>query len=93
MIGDGPSLDVRNGASFGTALRMALCRVVIVSRRSAGRVERNPSGEGRGSFVGMPRGWRPMPGEQTRRGSGRRERDLAGSLPERPVVAAAGDKS
>ena len=35
MIGDGPMPDVMNGASFGTALRMAWWTAVIVSRRSS----------------------------------------------------------
>src|SRR4051812_4967408 len=54
MRGDGPMPDIMAGASFGTALRIALCTVVIVSRRSAGRAARNSTRVG--SVLGMRRG-------------------------------------
>src|SRR5258708_1203743 len=57
MMGDGPMPDIMAGASFGTALRIALCTVVIVARRSAGRAARNASRMGRA--LGMRRGWAP----------------------------------
>src|SRR5271165_5092223 len=57
MMGDGPIPDITAGASFGTALRIALCTVVIVSRRSAGSAARNSSRVG--SVFGMRRGCAP----------------------------------
>src|SRR4051812_38505638 len=56
MTGDGPMPEVINGASFGTALRMALWTVVIVSRRSSGRAARNSATVGRVFVLGMGRG-------------------------------------
>src|SRR5690242_18153317 len=57
MIGDEPMPDIIAGASFGTAFRIALCRVVIVSRRSAGSAARNSSTVG--SILGMRRACAP----------------------------------